>query len=351
MAAALLLRFAQLALGIGLLGAVAARLPVRLDTFVNRALSDLIPPLLLLGLWVIDSYRVRLTWFFALAGVVAFGALGGVVTGSKGGLVKVVVAVGLLWSAAGRWTVLRIGLVLGAGAVSLLMYQFAAQVRYARVAEGLSLVDALGWAAAAVSTDGMRETSRIAASHLLLRVTGADGVWLSLDSAPSAIDWSQASGLLWTSTLPVYYTRDVVGIMTEGDLRGPGMVGAFMVMGGSQGVTLFTALLVVGASLAWRALAQLRAGAVACAAGASFLLGWAGDGGFALTDVIALSLAIAFTEAVYRRVLAGPDAVPGARSERPETSEDAHAAPPAVDERLLPRPAVAQAAPRPSARS
>jgi hypothetical protein len=90
------------------------------------------------------------------------------------------------------------------------------------------------------------------------RVSGAEGVWFSLNSASEGLPFDRAIDLLVKSEFGEYYTKTVWGVSAEGDFRAPGFVGSCMVLGGMVGVVWLSIAFMIGLAIAWRALSKAR---------------------------------------------------------------------------------------------
>jgi hypothetical protein len=294
----------QAQLGIGVMGVESTRLPLRLDTLIIRSRTDVAPVFLYLAVWILDGSRDRRRWSLVLALLGLLALLDGIISTSRGSFVRLGLPVLFLWILTGRLTrrrVLLMGLVL---AITILLHPLFSAMRLMRMQTSLGLWDALATSVSASRDLGDGQSSELAIlGNMANRVSGAEGVWFSMDVMPEGIDVARIAESLFGEPVHVYYTRSVVGITLLTDFRAPGVVGAFMLLGGTTGLLVFPALYVAAFSALWNSLAKLRSAPVALAVSASWFLYITMEGALQYQSLVSLLAVVALGEWSYRRYL------------------------------------------------
>jgi hypothetical protein len=323
-------------LGIGIMGVDYQRLPFRLDTVLFRLRTDIAPPLILLTIWMTDRSRSRGTRLVVLAAPLALALVDCIVTTSRGSFVKLGLPVFFLWLVSGRLTWRRAQLLAVIGAITFLLYPFATALRWVRMQgtglnwQAVATAAGVAWGEDAVGS--FSANTELAAD----RIGGADGVWFAMGDMPDGIDVGRIMSHLFVEPVHVYFTREVVGIVTPADLRAPGLVGLAMLLGGVPGVILIPAAFVGAIRLLWASLSRLRTAPVALSFVSMTLILIVMEGTLTLGLVVTPLIGVGVTEWVYRKLFDHPAPVPMPREEPPPLG-------PVVADAPAPGPATARA--------
>lgn len=286
-------------LGIGFMGVVpGSRLPLRLDTAIFRLQSDVVPAFLLLAVWLAGCSGSGFASIAAVTSFIAFSAAGSVVSGSKGGLLTAALALLSLWAVGDKLTWARIGAVVACALLgALVLFPIMAFARLARH-QGVATISE-AWHSGVDHTLSAPVSLDSAVTPIILRVTGADGLWVAADDVPQELSLHRVAHFIHEPIM-TYYTRQVFGETDPATFRSPGIVAALLLIGGPDGLVVFVILYVVGVSVLWRLARHLRTSAVAKALVATFAFGFTMEGTLQLQMVIALLFNIAAVEFVFR---------------------------------------------------
>jgi len=297
----------QASLGLGVLGTdvtSVGRLPLGLDTLITRFITDVSPAILLIGIWAFDVPTTQRKWLLAMAFLGAGALMYTVLSTSRGGLVRYAVPVFLLWLLTDRFTRSRkvtIALVL---IMTVLIYQFVSALRYERVT---SVADIPGAVSIVLenqqgSNGNLVESVTPTIMHFVFRISGAEGVWYASNALPDKFQLDRAFQIVFVDRMSVYYTRSIVGVLTEGDFRAPGIVGAFMLLGGTVALGVLLLVYLLGTNLLWTWASKLKSAPVALALTGSALVFFTSEGGLVIPNIVSLLFSIALCELLFRYV-------------------------------------------------
>jgi hypothetical protein len=302
----------KLVLGIGVMGSVADRLPLGLDTLIFRLRSDILPAVLLLCISCLDHPKSRWSWLTGMALLVLSAALTSVVSTSRGALLVSVLPVVFVWLVSGRFTTGRkwfLGVIV---LLTMLAFPLISALRYVQLLTPGDLSENVGLAFSITQQIDRADLLANSFAGLVSRVGGMDGL-LHIIGHEEHADLERGPGWLWrllvAESVPVYHTRDVVGVTTPGDFRAPGFLGGFILLVGSAGAIALVALFVVAMGVLWRWLQGLRTAPVALALCAQYILGFTSEGTMQWQQAMSLLVVILTCEWLYRVVLREPGAM------------------------------------------
>ncbi len=158
---------------------------------------------------------------------------------------------------------------------------------------------------------------------------GPKGVWFALPFAHTGLSVSRTVHFLRPPTMRDYYTYAVVGVTQPNTYEAPGLMGAFMIVGGAGGVIVLMIGFVLLVERSWSRIARsFTTWPVALALTGSYLVGFIGEGTLLLGDLVKLALVIVTCEScLYPRArpIAGADNTPLPPTARPSRDlEECH---------------------------
>ncbi|HEX8199481.1 MAG TPA: hypothetical protein VF590_03275 [Isosphaeraceae bacterium] len=296
--------FVQAWLGIGIMGVSSERLPMRLDTVLFRFRSDLAPTWVLLALWVLDRPGRRRAWVLTLAAMLVVALIDGLVSSSRGTFVRLGLLVFFLWVLTGRLRrrrVLFLGLILVA---TVLLAPFFTTIRQLRMEASDRSQAVVSSAASSAWSGGLAESTASAAIFVGDRVSGTEGIWFAMGEFPDDIDWRRVLDHLFVEPLHIYYTRQIVGVLSPTDFRAPGLVAFFLMLGGTRGLVVFLTAYLLGFTVLWDLASRLQAAPVALALCVNALLYITMEGILGINNIVLLFIDIAAAEWLYTKYLA-----------------------------------------------
>ncbi len=291
----------QARLAIGIMGVDTARLPFRLDTLLFRTRSDVIPSLALLLIWVSDRPRMRNLWAASVLMLFLHWMVSGLLTTSRGATVEFLAPVMFLWFLTGKFRRSRKAIVIGAMLIAALLHPIVSHLRMERMQHSDGIMVALNKTLALWKWDTGTRSSVEAFTLMALRVTGSDSVWYAQEAVPTENSVARVRSIL--VNLPQYFTKNVVGLKIPADFWAPGLVGAFLVLGGQIGVVVFMVFYVLAVGKAWRWLSMFQAGPVVLSVFAYYILILSSGGEFYFPEVVGLSITILVCETAYKNWL------------------------------------------------
>lgn len=274
----------------GLEGASAADvLPFRLGTFIVRG-EEVLATVAFLCIWAADASGRR--GLLALAiGTAALNTLAiSVVTTSRSALLGLALPIGFLWLVSGRLTRGRMLVIGGFGATFLAVFPFLDALRYARVANVGDLGASIALARTIVGDFGVINSIALALAAFVFRIIGADGIWMSAGLLD--FSFSRLHRILFSDSLVGYYTTTVVGTLQERTFRSPGLVGAFVLLGGTLAVVPLVWTTVWALRRTWGWLGRLECAPAALALGAMFVFGLVNEGTFYPQNIIGFFVSV-----------------------------------------------------------
>jgi hypothetical protein len=285
------------------MGFETVHLPLRLDTIIFRLQSGVIPILLLLVIWILDIPKRRWWWFLAL-GLLLFHSLAvSVIAASRAGLINFSLPVFFLWLTARRLTRKRVLIMSLPVLGTFLVFPLVSAFRAARIMKTDNFVGAMTVAMQYLDAADWGESMRATAMHLIIRVIGAEGVWFIQRYAVESLTLGVPSWSIFQEPLAEYYTYQVLGFTILGDFRSPGLVGAFMLLGGFPGVIILWMVFIFLVYYMWEKMSLLKSAPVALATFACFLFSFVGEGTLQVQDWVSCVGAIYVCEWIYRRAL------------------------------------------------
>ena len=97
-------------------------------------------------------------------------------------------------------------------------------------------------------------------TFVFLRITGAEQVVIVSQYTGYEGDVWHGLARIADVGLPIYYTREVLGVAGQADFRAPGAIGAFMLAGGHLGMLAMVMMATALVARAWRYVSQLPGG-------------------------------------------------------------------------------------------
>lgn len=288
----LVLSLVQVSLGYGVLGLGNPILPGRLGTVLTLLRQQLIPAALLLCLWVLDRHKPQWARAPALLIVMA-GVTDALITTSRGVLPAAAAPILLLWLLTGRLTRQRKMGMLAVGLTALILFPVVSADRQRRR-------DQTTGQRALPSAQAVAD----AAFFMVIRPTGVEGIWHGYDHR-GAFSPQRIVRFLRPRVMTNHYTRAVVRVRTANDNRAPGIIGAFMIMGGSGAVVLMMVATVFLLQWMWSLLYRLESWPVALALSGPQISSFV-SGGFEWLYLAKFLLQAIACELVYRKVLRRP---------------------------------------------
>lgn len=242
----------QFTFGIGQAALYNRPLPFRMVTVTLLYQRHIYPAVLLLGMWVFDRRKPRLSYACLIATGLFVASVSYSAT-SRGAILRFGMPVVFLWLLMGRFTKFRKSLVLVAFFVYLIIAPVLSALRVERVQA------ATGVARPSISTDPFSADSlNYEMAHFVFRVGGTGSLLFAMQHA----DGLSVSGLTHVyrpAGLTSHYTHDVVGLPVSATVAAslaPTLIGLGTMVGGVTGLLLVLALTVVGLDVAWRWIAR-----------------------------------------------------------------------------------------------
>lgn len=288
-------------------GAEVNQLPFHLNTIITRYLTNVGPGILLLCFWVIErSRRQSLSGLpLILLGIQAI--IYSILSTSRGGILEFLLPVVFLWIVSDRLSKNKVAFLLGLLGATAAIFPFLSALRYARVVESKGLLSAITSMGSIYQGGDLLGQIGAVLGHIVLRVTGASGVWYSLGYTAEGISPSRTFTLLFgNDPFYEYFTRAIVGVFTPGDYRSPGLVGAFMLIGGAAGVVFFTVLYILLTHLMWTLFSKFSTAPVSLAITGGALLTSTSEGTLLFQDLLAVVFVCLLCEGLYTRLLSMP---------------------------------------------
>ncbi len=293
---------AQAYLGFGTMGVVGSRPGFGLAVVIVRFRTEVGPTLLLLVLWVLEECKSRRS-MLVVAMFVAMAIADAFLRTSRGSLILYMVPLVLLWALTHRLTSWRLGAGVIALALTAILVPFITAIRMERISYSMGLLDSVE-AAFNDTKDTFLDPSASSAEHVVTRVSGAEGVWFSLDAAAQPLPLAKVVELVLTDDFGEYFTRNVWGVSMEGDFRAPGLVGSSMVLGGDVAVVALTIGFVVMLGMAWRLLAWTSTPTVLKAFAGNMVLFLTSENPFSYKHVVGIVLTCLIVEFLWRILFA-----------------------------------------------
>ena len=287
----------QLTLGIGQAALYNRQLPFRLVAITLFYQRELFPALLLLGVWVYDRHRPKLSYLCVIGTGVMVVSLSYGAT-SRGSLVRFGLPLLFLWLFTGRFTKLRKSLVLLGFALYLISAPILSTLRVARVHAAIGSFPGIE-APAPLSAESLNYEL----GHFVFRVGGAGSLMFAMH-AQDDLSLSGMQRVFRPSGLTGYFTYQVMGQPQNATVvysQAPTALGLGVLVGGVKGMALVLVLMILGFDLAARWIAKtLRTWPVALAILASNAAGFFSEG----TPILVYKslLAVALVELSFRFV-------------------------------------------------
>lgn len=314
----LLATLLQVKSGYGVLGAGNQGLSGPIGAVLTLYRRYLTPALLLLALWIFDRRNPLLAGLVTLSILVA-GVVDAFATNSRGSVIAFMAPVLLLFLLTRRFTAPRRAFIAGAAIAVVVLFPIISAIRFHT-----------GSATDGRSVPALHELVG-SGTVVLARVQGAEGVWFGLPFGGTPLGLSRTVRFLRPPTMRNYYTYSVVGVTEPNTFEAPGLIGAFMIIGGAGGVIVLMSGFVLLVDLGWTRIAKsFETWPVALALSASYLLGFVSEGTLLLGELVKLGLVIVTVELVYTRLLGRNKRVGRRRHARANGEQDAPAQRPAI---------------------
>ncbi len=305
-------------LGLGINGRENIQLPFKLTGLIYFLRSLLVPGLLFLVLVWSDRKGLRLYWWAAMAGIIAFGISEILVEASRGALVSAfAIPLGALWLTYRAFTknrllVLVIALVL----VSLLRPALTIyrQLRAADSSEGIAQVVATTFYSVQVAAPGASvQTSAYLGpfQEVLFRIIGVDSVLFFAPQPDEAMPLDRiAAFLLRQEDFAGAFTRQFIGWQSGVSFGAPSLVGGLYWLGGTLGMVFGVFGMTLFFQIIWAYLYRSRWWATPFAqvsiAGMTFVAGSEGTFGAILQSLFVMVIMFIAIECISRAVWRKP---------------------------------------------
>jgi hypothetical protein len=235
------------------------------------------------------------------------------VRGSRGSIVLSFLPLIFLWCLTGKYTTGRKALTAAIILLTVALYPLLTGLRGERIASGQGIdFDREMASHQASSAEGIG----ISLDQVAGRIVGIDSMieirhhMRTMAGPDSHVSTIEASRLPWLANggqMVTYMTHSVVGIpdeVVEG--RSPGFLGGPYLVGGPDGMILFTILFVLGLGWVWNRMAFQPFAAPFLAYLASVILSYTEEGVYGLENPISAALAILLVGWIFRRFILKP---------------------------------------------
>jgi len=288
----LLATLLQVKSGYGVLGARNQGLSGPVGATLTLYRRYLTPALLLLALWIFDRRKPMLARVVTSA-ILVGGIIDAFATSSRGSLVTFMLPVFFLFILTRRLTPSRRAFIAGTAIAGIVLFSIISAIRFGTSSKG-------------ANRSSLPSVEELVGSGtvVLARVQGAEGVWFALPFADTGLSVSRTVHFLHPPTMRDYYTYSVVGVTKPNTYEAPGLMGAFMIIGGAGGLIVLMIGFVYLVERSWSRIGRgFKTWPVALALTGSYLVGFMGEGTLQLGDLVKLALVIFTCEVVYTRVL------------------------------------------------
>ena len=287
----------QYRLGYGFAGVANPVLPLHLGTILTFFRRNLAPGLLLLAIWAFDDSHPTRANVLAVVLLVC-GVVDGLISASRGSMFYFVAPVFVLWILTKRFTLKRVAVASAALVLTVVLIPTITSLRLRSINQ--SSAEVLVAPTAKTLTDSsIAALGRVAAG-------GVDGIWYALDVKSRTFSVGRLVELLKPRALTTFYTYSVVHVRIANDFRAPGIMGAFVIIGGGTGLVVLMALLLALLRTVWSLLSRARTWPVALALGTLTIFGFVTDGTLDAMLFVKLLLVVGACELVTRAWLAHP---------------------------------------------
>jgi hypothetical protein len=294
----------QLAYGFGRASLPNPSLPFNLVAVTLFYRQNLYPALLVMGVWVYDRQRNRLS-YLCVTGIGAVTVAESYASTARGAIITFGVPLVFLWMLMGRFTKFRKLLVVGGIAAYLITAPVLSAIRVARVDTAVGAVPT-GSAEPSPSPLSIDSLDR-ELGHFVLRVGGAGSTLFAMHKEDH-LSLAGIGSVYRPSGLTSYFNREVVRVpVARGVIQNqsPTVIGMGTLIGGATGIVLVVAVSVLGLDLAWRWMAKhLWSWPVALALLAHAALVFFSEG--TTVKLYKSLLAIAGAELLYRSIARRP---------------------------------------------
>lgn len=291
---------AQYRLGYGFAGVANPVVPFHLGTVLTFFRRNLAPGLLLVGVWAFDRTHPARANLLAVV-LLACGVVDGLISASRGSAFYFVGPVFVLWILTKRFTLRRVGVASAALALTVVLIPTITSLRIRSINKSPGEV-LIAPTVKSFTDSSIAALGRVAAG-------GIDGIWYALDAKPPGLSFARLSAFLKPRALTTFYTYSLVHVRAANDFRAPGIMGAFVVIGGGTGLVVLMVVLIALLHTAWAVLSRVRAWPVALALGSLTIFGFVTDGTLDVMLFVKLFLVVGACEVVYRAWLAKPASV------------------------------------------
>lgn len=293
----------QIAFGLAVLGTVggAQSLPFRLGTVINRFTIDIAPMLLLLCYWIFEQQKHSVGRIVALSALLFQGVVFSVISTSRGGLAQYMLPLLLLWILTGRFSGLRRTLTILGMVFFLLMLPFLTQLRIQRLHNSEGFVNDVVAAVVETSAQPPGDLLTESVEHITNRFLGAEGVWFTLLVGRDQLTIDQRIDIVRTPyKLGSYFTLYYANVGGVGDFRSPGILAAFMILGGNAvAIMMLIALYTVFISTVWGLACRLPCWPVILAGLGKVVLVFTNEGTLLFQNFLSFALVTLLVQMLY----------------------------------------------------
>ncbi|MFO0569259.1 MAG: hypothetical protein U0263_26615 [Polyangiaceae bacterium] len=279
---------APLAFGFGQMGLDVQALPYRLDALVTRFRIHLLPTALVFVMWLCEHPSRRRLRMLAMGCLLGFALVDSVIRTSRGSVLFFCASALLMWLLMRQWTAARKWFTAAIVGLTVALYPFFTQLRKLRMQEEQFSAQQL---TSGVESSSEGNSGLDALSNVTTRVSGLDGLLHVLryeGGSDSSVNFKRAELVFDHRGMTNFMTYNIVGIpesYVEG--RPPGVLGGFVIAGGTGGMYLFLILYTVAAWWGWRAIARLSIAPVALGFFGQTLFLYTSEGRLGVQDPVA----------------------------------------------------------------
>ncbi len=291
-------------LGFGQMGLEHKKLPFRLDAFITRTRTVLIPFLMVVLLWLLDRPKYRNNWGMVMSLYLIFSLGDAWMRGSRSSVALAAIPMLILWLITNKLTATRRAIIALCGILVVLSYPIFTALRLARV-RGTELIhtDIFSAVSDVFSVDGLYRYIDV----LMGRFQGVNGLLLSLNYRQSHPESDSLLRLVDQSRMAYFHTHRVAGVpdeMIEG--CAPGLLGGLINAGGMMFMYGAVLALPYMIHFIWKKLRATPVQPAALAFGSLTLFLYINEGTFGVQTPIAFIVALVINSAVAKWLCYGP---------------------------------------------
>ena len=287
--------------GFGQMGIDVFTLPFRIDTLITRTRVNLIPAFFILLLWMNDNRKLSNRWWLILIIFMLSVFMDSMIRCSRSAMLLAAIPVLLLWLLSGRMTFLRKRLIFAALGLTIVVYPFLTALRSDRMSGNSLSLESISVANSQLDWNQIDNP----ALHIYLvgtRIVGLSSLVHNLHYGdyPAFLDLQRMLWMLDYGKMLDYQTYEVVGVpRSQIDGRVPGLLGAFLLVGGKGGMLLMLAIYIWLSWAIWRMLLRVSIAPVVLALFGTFYFMHTAEGTHGVQIPIAWAVSIWFTCQAY----------------------------------------------------